>query len=126
MAVDKKETRARIADRLKFFREKKGLSIREAGALVGKSNQTISAWEQGRGQPDAETFLVLCDVYGVDNVAEFYGQTTNGLSPDENELVTIYQGMNEEGRDRLLQYARDLDELGKYKKAHAARMVEEA
>lgn len=69
---------------------------------------------------------MLCDVYGVDNVAEFYGQTTNGLSPDENELVTIYQGMNEEGRERLLQYARDMDELGKYKKGYAARMVDEA
>ena len=54
MADSQSETRLRIAGLLKQYRERAGLTIREAGKLLGKSNQTVSAWEQGRGQPDPD------------------------------------------------------------------------
>ena len=59
VADSQSETRLRIAGLLKQYRERAGLTIREAGKLLGKSNQTVSAWEQGRGQPDADMFLKL-------------------------------------------------------------------
>lgn len=40
----------------------------EVGKLVGKSDRTVSAWENNRGQPDAEMLMKLCDIYHVDNI----------------------------------------------------------
>lgn len=72
MADSQSETRLRIAGLLKQYRERAGLTIREAGKLLGKSNQTVSAWEQGRGQPDADMFLKLCEVYNVESGCPLY------------------------------------------------------
>ena len=74
VADSQSETRLRIAGLLKQYRERAGLTIREAGKLLGKSNQTVSAWEQGRGQPDADMFLKLCEVYNVESVSVFFGE----------------------------------------------------
>ena len=82
MADSQSETRLRIAALLKQYREQAGLTIREAGKLLGKSNQTVSAWEQGRGQPDADMFLKLCEVYNVESVSVFFGE-----APPEPVLV---------------------------------------
>lgn len=82
-------TRLKIARLLKEYRERAGLTIREAGEKIGKSNQTVSAWEQGRGQPDADMFLKLCEAYGVESVGVFFGEQPPGpnLTIDELELL---------------------------------------
>lgn len=40
----------------------------------------------------------------------------------EERLLTLYRKLNEEGRDKLLDYADDLAESGKYKKVSALRV----
>ena len=100
----KQETiREKIAVLLKFYRERAGLTIREAGKKLGKSNQTISAWENGRGQPDADMFLKICDVYGIESISVFFDQEEEkesmaGLTIDEMRMLELYRGASEEGR----------------------------
>lgn len=108
MADGQSETRLKIAALLKEYREKAGLTIREAGRLLGKSNQTVSAWENGRGQPDADMFLKLCEVYGVDSVSAFFGEPAPepDLSVDELELLEEWREATDAARESALMVLR--------------------
>lgn len=77
---------------------------REAGRLLGKSNQTVSAWEQGRGQPDADMFLKLCEVYNVESVSVFFGEAPPEpvLSVDERELLESWREATDAARESAL------------------------
>jgi repressor LexA len=65
------KTRDFIAERLKECRKSKGLSVDEVGEAIDRSGKTVSAWEVGRGQPDADMMIELCRLYGV-SIASFY------------------------------------------------------
>lgn len=114
----KKDTRDRIAKKLKEARENAGLSTRQAGEKIGKSGKTVSAWENGHGQPDAEMFLVLCDVYEVPSVSFFFDEDEpdpeQPATAEERFLLTIFRGLNDEGRKKVLTYAEDLSLTGRY------------
>ncbi len=111
-------TRDRIAKKLKEAREGAGLTTRQAGEKIGKSGKTVSAWENGHGQPDAEMFLVLCEVYGVPSVNYFFSE--EGPDPDrvttadERRLLSYFRSLNAEGRAKGLAYLVDLIDTGKY------------
>lgn len=91
--------RDELANRLKFFRERAGMTIYEVGSRIGKSGKTVSAWEKGRGQPDADMLITLCDLYDISSIAELLGQKEEQpqisaglqLSPLEEEIVEAYR-----------------------------------
>lgn len=100
--------RDHLANKLKFFRERANLTIYEAGEKVGKSGKTISAWEKGRGQPDADMLLALCELYNIDSIAELYGEAApapacNELSEDEQRLIDGYRQLSGQGKEYMLQ-----------------------
>ena len=66
------------------------MTIYEVGKKVGKSGKTVSAWENGRGQPDADMLLILCELYSINNIAELLGQD---ISPS-NEGSPSYTPWN--------------------------------
>lgn len=89
-------SREYIAKSLKRLREAVGLTADEVGAKIGKSGKTVNAWENNRGQPDAEMLMVLCDLYKVDNIlAEFSEedakQTKIVLSEHETDVMLSYR-----------------------------------
>ena len=49
-------------------------NVNEVGKAVSKSGKTISAWEVGRGQPDADSLMKLCEHFGVP-VSYFYNDS---------------------------------------------------
>jgi len=110
-----------LAERLKYFREQVGLTIYEVGERLGKSGKTVSAWENGRGQPDADMLLMICDLYKINSIAELYGQSAEfpaPLSADEFRIVETFRKFNAEGKEKVLSYISDLDHTGKYKKEY--------
>lgn len=118
--------REQLANRLKYFRERAGMTIYEVGDKVGKSGKTISAWENGRGQPDADMLLTLCDLYKIDSIAELYGEPPAAgatLCKSELFLLESFRGFNEEGQEKILAYVRDLESSGQYKKLDATGLV---
>lgn len=104
MADEHSSTRLRIAELLKVYRERAGLTIREAGQKLGKSNQTVSAWENGRGQPDADMFLKLCEVYNVESVSVFFGEEASKpkLEQSERELLEAWHEATDAARESAL------------------------
>ncbi len=64
-----------IGAKLKQLRLRKGYSTQYVGERVGKSNVTITYYEQGRNATDLSTLKKLCNLYGVDMLhflAEIY------------------------------------------------------
>lgn len=108
--MKEQEIRKQLAGKLRFFRQRAGLTAKEVGKKIGKSDKTVSGWEHGRGQPDADMLFLLCEIYGIENISEFYTnnaeQGANPLLQDEEELLTIYRNLNKEVRAMLLGTAR--------------------
>ena len=107
-------TREFMASKLREFRNAKGLSVVEVGKHVGKSDKTISAWEVGRGQPDADMLVILCQLYGVD-ISDFYQErntASEALSPDESHLVDTYRSLDDPGKHAVMTLAEGLAERG--------------
>lgn len=119
--------RDQLAMRLRAFREKSGLTIYEVGEKIGKSGKTVSAWENGRGQPDADMLLTLCELYKIDSIAELYGEIPAlpaTFSKSELLLLEAFRNFNEEGQEKVLSYISDLESSGQYKKDCTAGLVE--
>ena len=69
-------TRKEFGQKLKELRMNVNLTQAAVAEYLGFEEKTgrgrVSDWERGKGQPDADTFLILCDLYGVrDILAEF-------------------------------------------------------
>lgn len=126
-----------LAANLKKYRKLAGLTINEVGERIGKSGKTVSAWENGRGQPDADMLIKLCGVYNVHSVADLLGSTSeaanvpaepqkekpvenDGRDMDEAKLLSLFRQLNTEGRERLLENADDMVKSGKYIKSDAS------
>lgn len=88
-------SRKYIAKQLKRLREQSGLTAAQVGEAVGKSGKTVNAWENNRGQPDAEILMKLCDIYNVtDILSEFNpekGENNITLSLHEIKVITAYR-----------------------------------
>lgn len=99
-----------IASVLKRLRENTKFTADEVGAMVGKSGKTVNAWENGRGQPDAEMLIKLCGIYKVNNIlAEFDDSNTikqkNSISTEESKVLSQYRALDYFGKkavDELL------------------------
>lgn len=106
--MGEQEIRKILATKLKECRERVGLTAKEAGLAIGKSEKTVSAWEHGRGQPDADMLFQLCRLYKIDSISVFYGieKESLALSKDETELIRNFRSLNETGRMLLLNTSR--------------------
>lgn len=119
--------REQLAMRLKYFRDKSGMTIYEVGEKIGKSGKTVSAWENGRGQPDADMLLTLCDLYNIDSIGDLYGESSSvpaSLTNSEKMLLDTFRSFNVEGQEKVLSYISDLNITGQYKKDNTFGMVE--
>ena len=102
MTDNTNDIRQRIAKLLRFYREKAGLTTQEAGELCGKSKQTISAWEAGRGQPDADMLLKICSIYKIESISVFFEDNPGGLKKDEIELLYAWRNASEAAKEAAM------------------------
>lgn len=91
-----------IAKVLKYYRKLNGLSVNEVSELLSKyktsaAPKTIYGWESGTTQPDADTLMLLCEIYHIDNVLETFGykekvsDTPLTLTEHEKNLILKYR-----------------------------------
>lgn len=108
--MKEQEIRKSLSGKLREFRLKAGMTAKEVGDKIGRSEKTISGWEHGRGQPDADMLFRLCQLYGVKNIGVFYdgsvADADSGASEDEEELLCLYRLLNSNGKTILLNTAR--------------------
>lgn len=126
-------SREYIAKTLKRLRETSGFTADEVGKIVGKSGKTVNAWENNRGQPDAEMLMLLCDIYKVDNILAEFKPNINCLNQQEEQSDNTINGIEpiyEENKDPLTEeitklYATLNDENKKYLYGYIQRLLEE-
>lgn len=104
-----------IARVLKYYRKMNEISVNDVSNILKENNnyaapKTIYGWESGQTQPDADTLMFLCDLYGIENILETFGYQGGSeskpllLSPKERKLITNYreQKVMQPAVDRLL------------------------
>ena len=79
----------RIQKDFSFFQgellEEKSLKVAE---------KTVYGWESSATQPDADTLLLLCDIYNIDNILGTFGYTDEepiNLTKHEHHLIEQYR-----------------------------------
>lgn len=108
-------SRETIAKVLKRLRDQSGLTADQVGASVGKSGKTVNAWENNRGQPDAEILIKLCDIYNVSDILAEFRETPQdafALSKHEKTVITAYRNNPEmqPAVDRILNVSKEINE----------------
>lgn len=93
----------KIAEALRYYRKLKGYSVHDvAGILAEHKNavavKTVYGWENGTTQPDADTLMFLCELYGITDVLYTFGynsqcskQTSSPLTQKEIKLIEGYR-----------------------------------
>lgn len=70
-----------IAKVLKEYRKQNALSVKDVISKLEDhsvivAEKTLYGWENGQSQPDADTLMLLCEIYHIDNILETFGYTT--------------------------------------------------
>lgn len=81
------------------------------------AKSTYSLYETGKREPDVPKIKLLSKILNV-SADELLGlpSSNDQIPEDETTLLDNYRSLNEEGQDKLLDYADDLTKSGKYKK----------
>lgn len=105
-------TKAEIGKVIKESRIAAGLTQKQVADALNRPQNTISAWEVGRAQPDANTLFLLFEVLGR-SVDEAFGFTEGEKNPpgtaeaapgedrisvDESTKLLVALGLIEEGQ----------------------------
>ena len=72
------------------------------------SYQTVSAWVTGRGYPRAEAMEKLCKFFGIKQSAL---TENNSEKTDEDILLFAFRSLSDDGRQKLLERAKELTVL---------------
>lgn len=103
-----------MKDKIKQRREELGLTLEEVGNIVGVGKSTVRKWETGdianmRRDKIAKLAVALrtspAYLLGYDETEKTADLKVDGLSPKENELLTLYRGVNPDGQRYILQQA---------------------
>lgn len=99
--MDAYSAKVHIANKLRALREKNGYTQKDIGRITGKAHTTVASWESAKSQPDVDTLLSLCMLYGVDDVLlEFdYKEAPAEVTREEKELLTVYRKLSMQSRN---------------------------
>ena len=94
------------------LRKRKHIKQSELAALladrgISVTNQAISKWETGKTVPNAIQFLIICDIYGVEDVMSCFSDGHTGF----------LSGLNADGRKMALELIQVFGESEKYSQA---------
>lgn len=89
-----------IAEVLSGLRREKGFTQPDVASYLSAhgcsvTNKAVSKWEQGATMPDAEQFILLCELYGVRDVLKVF-----------RKKADVLDKLNSYGHRRLEEYAR--------------------
>ena len=87
------------------------------------SDKTLYSWESGHRQPDADSFLALCDIYGITSFKEIEKSPAPAEADTGDKrldgIIENYHQLNEDGQQQLAEQAEGLTYVPKYKKCNS-------
>lgn len=104
--VDSNATRLRVGNIIKNARLKKGLTQRQLGEMIGKSNNVLTNWEKGVNSPDVDMIEQLCSILDIQVNEMFPGEEKNNsigeLSTDEQNLINLWRSLRPSDQLKIL------------------------
>ena len=84
--------RYEIGNRIRKYRESRGLNQKELAQQIGVSNGRVSNWEQGINRPDADILADICRVLNV-SPSELLDVrlSSDDLSIQERKVIHAYR-----------------------------------
>lgn len=106
--LNTKEINIILAERLKYCREKAGLTLREVAEKIDKSPGQVSLWEKGVNPPSCIDLFKLCVIYNI-ILPDLFPGLSEKLEPvrDEIYLVSKYRAADPEVKitiQKILEY----------------------
>ena len=103
-----------LPERLKYFRLKRNLSLREVANKIDKSPSQISFWERGINPPSCIDLFKLCVIYNI-TLSDLFPAARNNIEPlpHEIEIIYKYRSADEDVRNtikKILEYTQDKKE----------------
>ena len=92
-----------VGERIRYFREKKGVTVNKLANMSGVSQSYLRDVELGNKQPTVEYLGYICDALGV-SLAAFFDDTDSlknavaGLTPPQREALIAFIHTLTEGR----------------------------
>ena len=86
---------------LKEKRKQLGLTVKDVVFLLHNkgidiSEKTLYGWENGHRQPDADTFVILCDVYKIESILE--PKNAPSLPDEALKVARDYNSLDTHGK----------------------------
>lgn len=85
-----------IGNRIRKYRENRGLNQKELAQLIGVSNSRVSNWEQGINRPDADILVDICKSLNV-SPSELLDVrlSSDELNDQERKVIMAYRTKTE-------------------------------
>jgi transcriptional regulator with XRE-family HTH domain len=106
-----------VAKNLVRVLEEREITQAELAEKIGVSAATVSNWCNGTKMPRMKKFDAICQVLGV-NRSDLMEEKQSQEIADaiEAQLLAICKQLNNEGKERILEYANFINAQGIYKK----------
>lgn len=95
----------KVSSLIKSKRKELNYSVKDVVNKLSKrgidvSEKTVYGWESGHRQPDADTFLILCDIYQIANLSDEISSSEENeiISTNEQEVIKKYRALDEHGK----------------------------
>lgn len=122
-----------VGARIRAERTARHMELDKLAALSGVDVKTIAKYENDSAEPSSSHLEKLASALGVslsclsDGVEpiDLERDPTTGfilLPDDERQLISCYRAINPEGQEKLLDYADDLMQSGKYIKTDTSKL----
>ena len=114
------EIRENVKKNLGYYLSLRGISQKELSERLSVSQSAVTNWIKGKNSPDIETVAQICNVLEISVIDLFGADITKEPSPDSSsnteKMLSTFLKLNEEGQERVLQYAEDLVCSKRYQK----------
>lgn len=95
----------KVSSLIKSKRKELDYSVKDVVSKLSKrgidvSEKTVYGWESGHRQPDADTFLILCDIYQIANLSDEISSSKESeiISTNEQKVIKKYRALDEHGK----------------------------
>jgi transcriptional regulator with XRE-family HTH domain len=95
-----------LANRIREFRNARGMTLNEVAEAVGASNQQISHLENGRRRLSIPWLQKLSEVFGCDPL-DLISSDLRTQNIQEKQLLEAYRQLDPIDQQKLLKHAKD-------------------
>lgn len=106
-----------IGQRLRDLRNRKGYTQQDVADMLHlKNKSTLGSWEIGKSEPDALTFLKLCDIYEVEDIMLSFTGKPSSNNDYEDPGITLYKKLDEIDKSEVRGTMKQMLKAPKYDK----------